>query len=832
MSRDENCTRCKLSTTCNTICLWGTGPKKTDIMIVGEAPGDTEDREGEPFVGSSGKLLRSILDQYHLDPKDCYITNSVKCRPPGNKTPGKRELTACSGFLADEFLKVKPKFVLLLGNIATQAVLGLKGIKKLRGKPIKKEGVIYLPTYHPSLVLRDPRQKEILQADISLFSMIVESGDIPREEDLDMVIVKNDRDIRDMFDDLAGAVSFDIETTCLYPWADIARVNAIGFGTRSTQWIVPMEHEECELTEDQKDDILSRITQLIKKKKIKLIAQNGKFDSLWMKVKYGVTWPIWFDTMIAHFLLNENAPHGLKYLSKVFLGALDYDVDTDTKVGKKGFEPMAFYQAHDLLYTRKLWKIFAAKLEKEPSVKQVFDHILMPCVNIFTNIEYRGVYLNLDRMNEVERYLRKKKAEAEKKLNSHLPKNYGEMNWGSTQQLGKLLFEDLKLPIIEKTKKGAPSVNESVVKRIEHPLVEALLEFRGAKQQLSFFIDGWKPYIHKGRLHPSFKLHGTVTGRLSCENPNLQQVPRDPAIRSLIGAPPGWVLIEADLSQIELRIAAELSGDKSLTYAYSNGIDVHWLTAIREIERGGGLSDLVFKTARGLGLNTNDYAKAIKVILEAGNEKAEAVDVAWKELRKKAKAVNFGYLYGMWWKKFKIYARDNYGVTVTDEQAQASREYYFQTYDGLPDWHKRQKQFVRRHGYVPTLSGRKRRLPDAMSPHDSPERGAAERQAINSPVQSFANELNLMALIQLTKEFSPKVFQPVGTVHDAILMEAREGYVEEVHNRCLEIMSQPDLLNELSIRLRIPVEAEAKVGDWGNGVKLSKWLKERKNDKG
>ena len=177
----------------------------------------------------------------------------------------------------------------------------------------------------------------------------------------------------------------------------------------------------------------------------------------------------------------------------------------------------------------------------------------------------------------------------------------------------------------------------------------------------------------------------------------------------------------------------------------------------------------------------------------------------------------------MWWKKFKIYARDTYGVIVTDRQAKESREGFFSTYSGVPGWHQRQKRFARRNGYVRSLSGRKRRLPDAKSDYDTPSRGAAERQAINSPVQSFANELNLMAAIQIAKEFPPTEVHIVGTIHDSVLMEVRIEHVTRVHNRVLEIMSHPDLLDELGIKLRIPIYADASIGPWGTGVSLKRW---------
>jgi DNA polymerase I-like protein with 3'-5' exonuclease and polymerase domains len=292
------------------------------------------------------------------------------------------------------------------------------------------------------------------------------------------------------------------------------------------------------------------------------------------------------------------------------------------------------------------------------------------------------------------------------------------------------------------------------------------------------------------------------------------------------------VLVEADLSQIEMRIAAELSGCRNLLDAFYKGEDVHWKTAIREIARGAGKAELVKDTALKAIKNghpfqgTLTYSSAIDILLKIGHNKAIKINSDWKEVRKKAKAINFGFLFGMWYKKFKIYARDNYGIIVTEQEAKAAYNAYFELYPELKDWHTRQQNFARRNGYVMSLSGRKRRLPLAKSSNEK-EYKPAMRQGINSPVQSFANELNLMAAIQLNKEFGPEVYRLVGTVHDSCLSWIRKNRVTKVVPRILEVMSHPELLDELNIRLRIPIEAEASIGPWGQGVSLEEWKSSR-----
>lgn len=865
--RDPNCKLCKLSKTAEFVCLLGAGDKRAEIMIIGEAPGQREDASGVPFVGKSGQILDEVLEEVGLDRDDIYITNAVHCRPPDNRTPSKAEIRSCKKWLDYEIARVNPKYIVLLGNVPLQAVMGITGIKKQRGKPVEQDGRIIIPTFHPSFALRDPTQLYFIKRDFAKLVECVEFGGIPEERDLDYTVVDTMDKVEEMIDDLYGCVSCDLETTRLYPFtteldekvrrkiatdAEVKdhkathngnqpQVVSIQFGTGRKQWIMPAEQPGI-FSKEQLIEIVDRLTE--KLEDCYLVGHNAKFDSLWMRVRFGVAWVFDFDTMLAHYVLDENDLHGLKELAQKYLGAPDWDVGGDVKTSWS--LKNAKYGAHDVYYTRKLRFYLGKKLVQDTEVKRVFDKIMMPCVELFTEAEFDGIYIDQSKMDDAEMYLRGEVAYAEKTLDKWAHPDWAvkdkktgmpTINWGSPQQLGKLLYEDLGLEGIEKTKSGkAWSTSESVLLRTDHKMVGSLLRWRAAQKQLSGFIEGWRPYIDlNGYLHPSFKLHGTVTGRLSCEHPNLQQVPRDKRIRTLITADDGWELIEADLSQIELRIAAELANEHNMLIAFATGVDVHWLTAIREIERGAGYKSEIISTAtrhsgagEGNRLKKMGYSEAVEYILSIGPDAATEIDEMWKEVRKKAKAINFGYLYGMWWKKFKLYARDNYQVDVTDEEAQQSRKAFFFLYPEFLKWHERQRRFARLHGYVRSLSGRKRRLPDATSSRDTPQRREAERQAINSPVQSFANELNLMAALQIRREFGRNVVKLCGTVHDACLMRVRKDMVPTVYRRVLEIMSKPSLLSEFDIVLNVPIEAEAKIGPWGAGVRLDKWLEAEK----
>lgn len=824
LKRDPNCTACRLHETAEYVCLLGTGPVTADAMIVGEAPGQREDDSGTPFVGQAGQLLRRTLRDVGLDDDKIFITNAVSCRPPDNRTPTRAEIKACRRWLEYQIDEIKPQFVLLLGNTALQSALDEKGITKLRGRPIKRDGVTYLPAFHPAAILRDPTKQDAFEADIRQFRDLIE-GRTKKDVGFNPISVDTPEQFEEMLNDLSGTVSFDIETTGLYPWADGARVTAIGFGTQTAQYSLPLDHPDHHpFPRRDHGKMVRRIGR--KLRDCKIVAHNGKFDLLWMWVHYSVRWKLSFDTMLAHYILDENTRHGLKGLSTTYYGAEGYDLDPI----KASWEDMYVYHCKDLYYTRRLRFTLGRKLKEDPSVLEVFRLLVMPCSDLFLDAEFNGVHIDLKNFNNADEYLAERidsAKEALLKCGKDLGYDWSSVNWRSPQQLAKILFEDLDLPVLDETKTGNPSTSESVLKRIDHPMVGSLLQLRGANQQMSFFIRGWEPYLDGNLLHPSFKIHGTVTGRPSCEHPNLQQVPRDSRIRSLVCAPPGWVSVEADLSQVELRIAAELSGDERMLETFITGKDIHWQTAIREISRTGDMPELVISTASKIMGKDLDYGSSIQVLLDKGHKAAIAADDRWKEIRKKAKAINFGFLYGMWHKKFMIYARDNYGITVSERQARDSRKAYFDLYRELQPWHRRQIRFVREHGYVTTLTGRKRRLPAALAKRDTWERKQAERQAINSPVQGFAAEWNLMAALQLRDEYSRRDVKIVGTVHDAILFRVREEMTEGVVRRLLKIMQRPALLDELDIKLQVPITAEASVGPWSKGVELDEWLRSR-----
>ena len=587
-------------------------------------------------------------------------------------------------------------------------------------------------------------------------------------------------------------VSFDLETSGLNPFEKGAYITSLGIGTATKDFTFVYNHYKGRLYRNfklQKKRILETHQEI---GHIKRIAHNGKFDALFLKQLYGFWWFVDFDTMLAHYNLDENERHGLKELSMRYFGDNGYDVPLEYKQGIAGsLEEHCEYLGKDLYYTYRLKRLFMRHFKNEPNAYKIFKHLTMPLSTLYTKIEHRGVPIDIDKLESGREYWQERSEQSQKQLEK-LSKGWTppaskkgkvpEPNFGSPKQLVDLLFRHLKLKPLDKTPKGALSTNESVLLRLDHPIGRAILDNREANKNISTFIESWTSRMDdNGRIHPTFKIFGTVTGRPSCEEPNLQQTPRDPRIRAIIDAPSGWVMVEADYSQAELRLTADSANEQTLLETYRKGGDVHTLTVQR-----------IFN------------------IMEPTSEE-----------RKKAKAINFGFIYGMWWKKFGIYARDNYGVIFTDKESERIRKKFFETYK-LEDWHKRQKRLVRAQGYVMNKIGRKRRLPNAQRPDTGkydPHKSEAERQAINSPIQSLASDINLLAAIEVDQTVDESECYSVGTVHDSSLYLIRKDCLDKNLRIIKRIMENPKALRHtFKCKLNVPLIADFKVGPWSKGV--------------
>lgn len=785
--RDANCTRCVLSKEARTVCLLGDGPVPNRLMIIGEAPGAREDDVARPFSGVAGQYLDRVLAEIGLPREQFYITNAVRCRPPDNRTPTKSEIKACAPFLQREIELVNPTHILLLGNAALQALTGKTGIMTKHGVKMEIGGRTVLPTVHPAAVLRNPGHEGIFKADLRSFARLA-SGQDSRPETKSSLI-RSSKGLAKLCSMLAAVdtpIAFDVETGTkdmvrdeggLEPWAPDGVIHTVSFTWKPGEsYVVALEHPE--VTWDIPiERVYAALAVALDGKK--MVGHNIKFDCQWMLAK-GVPLYAHFDTKSAAHLLDENRPNGLKPLARTYLGADEYEAGISFTGSATKLTRLAIYNGKDTDYTLRLYHIFRDKLKEQPRLARLFVKLMMPGTRAFIELERVGFPVDVTRLRERHLEIKAKIEEIRTKMMEYVPEDKkASAKFSSPVFMGWLFYDHLKLPVLIHTPKGKRSTAEAAILglRKKHPLPALLMELRKWQKYESTYTRNWLTRIgvaRKPRLYTSYNLSGTVTGRLSS---NMQQVPRDLYIRSILGTRRGWKFIEADFSQVELRIAAMFSRDPALTRTFLEGGDPHRETA-----------------ARVLGKEPH---------------------LVTKEERKMAKAVNFGFLYGMWWKKFRKYADEKYDVQVTDEEAKAYREAFFKQYAGLPAWHERQRRIVRNLHYVQSPTGRIRHLPTILSTDEGVQQ-EAERQAINSPVQGFASDLTVLAMTILHEKLDPTQARLIGNVHDSIILEAKDEHAEEIGALVKHTMEHLPIKRIFGYKMTVPIEAEVSIGQhWG-----------------
>lgn len=533
-----------------------------------------------------------------------------------------------------------------------------------------------------------------------------------------------------------------------------------------------------------------KIKRYIEANNLKVVWHNSVFDVSFIAAQTGVYLPIDEDSMLIQHILDSNKKNGLKYIATEELHLPDWDIDLDTKKGNGSIESLKEYHKYDLTNTWEVfkWKRTQLKAASKEQRKLYYD-LMIPGARAIAQMQVNGIWFDVEQARIEQEDYQKKLDTTLAYLYDLVPKKFSKMlhdekilkkeddrfNFNSSKQLG-LLFDYLEFPILDKTPSGARATSAEAIhnlnKNVEHPLLDALSEYRNITKNLTF-LDKWLELEYKGRLYPSFNLTGTKTGRLSSSEPNLQQVPRNPKLRTLFHNyknANGKIakLVECDFSQVELRIAAHITKEKNMLAAYNRGEDLHTNTA------------RIFN------------------------------DPPTKEDRTNAKAMNFGLLYGMQAKSYRDYADTTYGVSLTDGEARKNRKDFFRLYPGLPKYHKKIENHVKAKQEYMTEFGRIRKFPEAKS-RNKYKASAAVRTAINYPVQSTASDLLLSCIIELY-ENHPEI-KLVGTVHDSILVEVtKKSQLSDIK----AVMQHPYKLDQFKINLEVPLEADIELGPWGS----------------
>lgn len=840
MLRDESCKNCALSAKCRSVCLM---PEEQygDLMVVSDNPTFAEESDNE-FRGSKNKLLRDVITvAMKADMSKVYMTSAVKCYS-GDKKPSKKEITACKPYLLDEIAVIKPKAILLLGDVAMRTLIDVGTLTQNRGKvnmmtffdeleePFEVPVIVSFASGYAEY--NDSHLKSFAEDVYKAYSL--SQGAEPEEKKISRVrhlttlaeveevleVVKN-----------VGICSFDYETSEIKDKGlgvhdPDFKVTLISLSYQhGSSYTIPIDHIESPFSFEEQSIIWDRFfTVILENEEVHKIAHNAKFEMA-VSALFGCTGirGRLDDTMLMHHLYDETQPHGLKTIVKTFYPDFaDYEDEIKQQASAVGWEniPMNIlspYGGTDADVTLRLRDLLESFLLADEKIYRIYRNLTMYLNRALFKAEFEGMLINKDALitgmrraehliSEQETKLRsysivqrfeikktekvnyEKRIELEDKI-AVLQEKYdaqvlkagkagnkqlvdgkhklnelvlgisdysAPINFGSPVQLGELLYgkDGFNYPEVydRKKKMVCRSTDKNVMDLLEDDtgFIADLKLYRSLSKTYSTYLLGIYDRLDKNdRLHTSFLIHGTTSGRLSSRNPNLQNLPnasklKDESaielvaiVKSVFVPPTGHYIVQLDYSQAELRLIAEFAVEHTMIKAYDAGQDLHALTA-----------------SKFVGVALEEF-----MLLPDGEK---------KKWRTNAKAGNFGLIYGMSAEGLVEYARTNYGLTLTLDQATQWRDDFFELYPALLYYHDLYIEKARKFGYVRTLFGRKRHTPNIHST-DPRERAEDERVAINSPIQGTAGEFTEFALALLSDRLDPRV-KIVNTVHDSIIL--------------------------------------------------------------
>ncbi|EHK0838947.1 TPA: DNA polymerase I [Vibrio parahaemolyticus] len=575
----------------------------------------------------------------------------------------------------------------------------------------------------------------------------------------------------------AELFAFDTETDSL----DYMVANLVGLSFAIDEGIaayVPVAHDYLDAPEQlDRDWVLEQLKPILEDDAQAKVGQNLKYDAS-VLARYGIEMKgIKYDTMLASYVYNSvGGKHDMDSLALRFL---QHSCISFEQIAGKGKNQLTFnqieleqaspYAAEDADVTLRLHNRLFANIEQDEKLKSVYEEIEIPLVPVLSRIERTGVLIDDMKLSAQSVEIAARLEELEQKAYEIAEQDF---NMNSPKQLQAILFEKMGLPVVKKTPSGTPSTNEEVLQELalDYPLPKLILEYRGLAKLKSTYTDKLPKMINPstGRVHTSYHQAVTATGRLSSTDPNLQNIPirneEGRRIRQAFVAPAGYKILAVDYSQIELRIMAHLSGDQALLDAFRDGKDIHAATA-----------------AEIMGVS---------------------IDQVSSEQRRRAKAVNFGLIYGM--SAFGLAKQ----LGIPRGEAQAYMDKYFERYPGVMQYMEDTRSAAADKGYVETIFGRRLHLPEIKS-RNGMRRKAAERAAINAPMQGTAADIIKKAMLlvdQWIQEEGNGRVKLLMQVHDELVFEVEESSLSEIESKVQKLM-------ESAAELKVPLVAEAGHGD-------------------
>lgn len=831
-ARDPECRRCRIGSrgAPRHRCLGADG-EPGGLLVVSDYPGLDEDRAGRPFVGKAGGYLREFLARHWRGP--VVLTNAVLCAP-GAEEVGDAEVDACRGYLAGTLAEARPSHILALGAVACHSITG-RDVQPFsaRGGHCWVGGVPCWLGFNPSAALRNRFVRGWWEEDVRA---ALTRDPPPRHSEgaLVRVVISGD-DAVAAEADLAGCPWFAYDTETFGSFHDpgfrVLCAALCGAG-HDDAWVwgpEALRSESC----------LVPLRRLLASGRA--VAHNAKFDGQAVAAApIQARAPALADTLLLRRLLDSEADgslgacgelvgmggHKLEAQAAVAAAvevvkrraashqvgqrclsfdAAPADDEVIARVVGSGIDPLRVayaavpravllrYCGLDAVATARLYDLLRRRLEGEPEVRRVWEQIVSGASGAFERVEAWGIAADRGGIENARRYFAAREEEVRARLAGH-----GDFDPGSTKDLRRFLFKELGLDSTRATRTGLESTDADALEELRgvHPVVNDLLQWREFGKMRGTYVDGLLRHLRgDGRIHPTFRIDGARSGRVSCTEPNLQNQPKRSEdakwIRRCFVAPPGRVLLTIDFSQVELRVAAMLSGDPEMIRIYREGLDYHQRTA-----------EMIARSAWGI----------------------EPSEVTPRH-RELAKTVNFSTLYGS-----SAYALSKQ-IGIPVEEAEAIQDGIKGAFTTFARWAEGRVREARTTGLTWTYWGgqraRRRSLWRIAEPGDEVEsqkvRETAERGAYNTPVQGTANDYAVASLVELVRwiedERIERDCKVVLTVHDEIMLEVAEHMVEEAAWQGKRIMEGWPTTHG------VPLRVDAKVGrNWGEMVKLNDWL--------
>jgi uracil-DNA glycosylase family 4 len=757
--------------------------KPHPVMVIGAYPGIDEEEQGKPFVGISGELLHNILYNVGFTPEDLYETNVLMCRP-GKEVPDEA-VKACGAYLKAQIKDVQPSLIILCGDLPLQFFFNRKSITTVRGQVRIKGDYKFLMTFNAAHITREKEgslDRRVFEQDLKHAYELYKG--ITRLTNKEYKLIRTLDEFEKAVDHLShfDVLSADVESyapeikgskekTALDPYAEGFTIQSISLtGEENKAYCFLLEHPERIISLETTKE---KLKALIENKAGK-VGQSIKWDYKALAVHFG--WHInniIFDTEIASSLLDERRGiHNLDRLAMDWLGERSYKFEAH-KIGREIMkaEDLCIRNCTDADYTLRLYPILKKRLEEE-NLYNYFMEQRIPAISALAKVEMNGLPVDLDyTVNLTKKYgedIESTKAEIFKYPEVQSIEKF---NINSNDHLKVLLFDKLGFEAGKKTKHGNYSTDkdvfEDLIKKYNHPVLSLIQDYAELQKFHGTYL--WPVVMYHvkkdGKVHPTFTLHIASSGRLSCVNPNVQNVPvkspeRAKEIMDCYHAPEGFKIGLADYKGMELRVLAQYSKDPMLKYIFDNNIEPHQKTA------------------------------------------DECSKIAGEKLsRAQGKSLNFGIVYG----ETEFGLADSLGVDR--KVAKSYLDSYLKVYRGVKEYQDRQKAFLRQYGYVTTLFGRKRWL---KLTNDDRKNEGVYRRAINTPIQGTATDICLLALVLLQKIYEEAGFKSllISTIHDAIMFQMHEDELESLKKFNIETMEniQLDFLTDVKLKV-----------DWSEG---------------